>query len=105
MVSTTTTPTNESVKTADSGLQNLKISLGELITYHGMNVFDDPHDLGLIDENTGTYDLLKIEQLFDDYVQDKIEEKHGKGWEMYSASGGVVINFEYDVDEVIYEDD
>ena len=84
---------------------NFNIDLDGLLEYHDIDLsIDHPMELELTDETTGAWDMVKLEELFDDMIQNKITEKYGNGWMEGSKIGTQDIIFDYTVDSIIFEE-
>ena len=84
---------------------NFNVDLDGLLEYHDIDLsIDHPMELELTDETTGAWDMVKLEELFDDMIQNKITEKYGNGWMEGSKIGTQDIIFDYTVDSIIFEE-
>ena len=85
---------------------NFNIDLDGLLEYHDIDLsINHPMDLGLINETTGAWDMVKLEELFDDMIQNKITKKYGNGWMEGSKSGTQDIIFDYTVNSIMFDED
>ena len=91
----------------DSNLKS-SLTLEKLLEYHNYHIDDlmiQNTEIHNLLTNDGNWDMDKLEELWNVYLDDVVEKEHGEGWMVDTASHFVDINFSSDINRVWKDSD